>query len=355
MPTWTECWGSFVPAGTGWQNYDIFTNKSVPKGADVYILMLNGNDAADRTLGVRKDGSALERKVLVHEAEAGGSSSLGMWVQVDASTGYIETYCDSLTGVTFYCAGYITNTTFTEDFQDITPTANTTWQDRNLNTLYGTPNGRVVSCVCGVVGDVTTGNVGIRTDSSALSRYINTHEGEGGAGAGNFWTLSVKVSASTGIIEVYGQYYATTKIYYTGYFGSEIDYTETAINRNNVATTGWIDWDVTAYMDVDGRLADIWCGHFSTGAELDYGARINGSSLARYWLEHEAETAGNTGDVLPTQTDTSGILELYASNSTSDYLLFLGYYKYSADQVSVTLKRGSVVPRMMSLIKEGLI
>jgi hypothetical protein len=110
---WTEAFSSFVPAGTGWQDYDIFTNKSVPKGAVAEIVCANTNDAAARTLGVREDGSAINRYVMPHEAEGLGGSHVTMLVTVDASTGLIETYCDSTTGVTFYLTGYWTGVTFT--------------------------------------------------------------------------------------------------------------------------------------------------------------------------------------------------------------------------------------------------
>ena len=93
---YTEMASAAFPAGAdaSWEDYDIFTNLSVPKGAVAEILIGNKLDTDERNAGVRKDGSALNRFIDLKEAEDGGLTWVSMLVQVDASTGLIELYAE---------------------------------------------------------------------------------------------------------------------------------------------------------------------------------------------------------------------------------------------------------------------
>ncbi len=86
MVHWTEMFDSFSPAGTGWQEYDIYTNKSVPKGAIALIRMGHTVTTASRTLGVRTDGSSLNRYIQLSYS-SGGNIGYTAFVKVDSSTG----------------------------------------------------------------------------------------------------------------------------------------------------------------------------------------------------------------------------------------------------------------------------
>jgi len=328
VATWTEAFSSFAPAGTGWQNYDIFTNKSVPKGAIAYIVIGSVNDAAARTVGVRTDGSALNRYVKLHESEAGGACTADFYVKVDASTGLIETYADNVTGITFYLIGYWTGTTFTELFASISPTVASTWTDRDVFTNQAVPKGSVCQVMCNNRQDAAAATMGCRTDGSGLSRYFVIHEAESATVETTdvtSFTMCVKSDVSTGLIEVYASN-LTSDVLLLGYFDSKLNYVEN-FQTGSVSATGWTDWDLTAYLDADGRVVEVVCGNANTGVEYNFGCRKNGSALARYILVHESETNGVNGFTAPTETDASGIVELYASDAASEYFRYVGYYK----------------------------
>ena len=143
MVTWTQVDSqvyNFTPADTGWNDYDIYSNQGIPKGAVVHIVCANGQDGASADLGVRTDDSSIERHRLTHEAEGGGVTTIEMYVKVDESTGLIETYCDTTTSITFYILGYFEGVDFTELFVDWN--ASTNWDDRDLSG-YGVPGNAV--------------------------------------------------------------------------------------------------------------------------------------------------------------------------------------------------------------------
>jgi len=337
VATWTEAFSSFTPAGTGWQNYDLFTNKSVPKGAIAYIVIASVNDAAARTVGVRTDGSALNRYVKLHESEAGGACTADFYVKCDASTGLIETYADNVTGITFYLLGYWTGTDFTELFATISPTTASTWQDKDIFTSNSVPKGSVCQVMCNNRVDGAATTMGVRTDGSGLSRYHVIHEAESATVETTdvtSFTMCVKSDASTGIIEVYASS-LTSDVILLGYFDSKLTYVEN-FQTGSVSATGWTDWDLTSYLDQDGRVVEVVCGNAATGVEYDFGCRKNGSGLARYVLIHESETNGVNGFTAPTETDAGGIVELYASNAASEYFRYVGYYKPTEKDVVVT-------------------
>lgn len=329
--TWTEAFSSFTPVGTGWQNYDIFTNKSVPKGAIAYIICASVNDAAARTIGVRTDGSAINRYTKLHEGEAGGAVCTEMYVKVDASTGLIETYCDSTTGITFYLLGYWTGVDFTEMYTDLTSGSASTWTDSDIYTNQSVPKGRVVQIQCDNFNDGAAATVGVRTNGSGLARYRNLHEAESSTTEYtdcNAYSICVLSNATDGIIELWRSDATYGKHFLMGYFGPELSYVESAPTAGSIGSAStWTDWDLTAYLDRDGRVVEIICGHSATGAEYQCGARINGSGLARYILEHEAESNGENGSTYPVQTDATGIVEIWCSTSSSEQFDYMGYFR----------------------------
>lgn len=322
---WTESFSSFVPAGTGWQNYDIFTNKSVPKGAIAYIVCSSVNDAADRTVGVRTDGSSLDRYINLHEAEGGGSTNAGMYVKVDSSTGYIETYCSSTTGITFYLLGYWTGVDFTEGWEGsgFTPGWNT--------ISYGSGLASKVAAFVLYNSSIGTARyAGVRAVGSSLDRRILLHESEGGSLATTAMGTVCAKCNSSGQAQVYAEYIDGVNFsdaQMSGFFDSTMDYTELAPTAGAISSANtWTDMDCTAYLDQDGRVVDTYCMHSSSNAEINVGARKNGSSLARYILEHEAESNNYAGYGCPTETDGSGIIEFYCGSASAEYVGILGYY-----------------------------
>jgi hypothetical protein len=314
-----------------WTNYDVFTAHGIAKGATIYVVMENQNGGTDVTMGVRTDGSGLERKVLVHEAEAGGSSCLMMPVTVDASTGLIEYYVSQTANVVFTIIAYFTGTVFTELWQDVSAAVNATWRTVQIT---GAPASKTCHfCLLNTTATADN-NLGVRTDNDAINRYIYEHEAEGaGAGEAACFGLHSKTDAA-GEIQSYASTIATHKIYCDGYYDANIDYVERAPLRLNLGANGWVATDLSANMDEDARVVDLTVGHFDISGEHLTGARVNGSALLRYFLMHETEGGGtnrNTMLNLPTRTDASGVVELYTDDSASDRIDMWGYFTFEAD------------------------
>jgi hypothetical protein len=318
----------------GWQNYDIYTNKAVPKSAIAHIVIASVNTTAARTVGVRTDGSALNRYVKLHEGEAGGAVCASMYVKVDASTGYIETYCDSTTGITFYLMGYWTGVTYTELMQTLTIDTATAWTDIDLSAYM--TDGYVAEIMLCNRQDGAAVTMGVRTNSSSLERSVAIHEAESASVETTdctTYTMCVKTDAS-GVIDYYTSSTTTVDFILIGYFGSEITYTELMVTGSS-ASTGWQDWDLTDSLDQDGRVCEILSGNAARGVEYNFGCRVEGSGLNRYILIHESETNGNNGFVTACGTDANGILEMYLGNASNEFFRCLGYFKSLVSDITV--------------------
>ena len=324
---WTEAFSSFTPAGTGWQDYDIYTNKGVPKGAIAEIIIHSVNDAVNRVVGVRTDGSSLNRTINLHEAEAGGGTHVNMLVKVHATTGLIETYCDATTGVTYYLTGYWTGVDFTEMASTFSPTQATVWHDKNLFSDLSVPKGRVCQIHVHHNTQDAAKTAGVRTDGSSLVRSMSMHEAEGLVTATSGYGTYVKTSVADGIIDIYGTDTTTVFFLLLGYFDSTMDYVEKWTLRNITVASTWTSFDLTAYLDQDGRVTNFVLTHMMIGGEYFLGARTEGSSFVRYILEHESETNYYTGFGIIVQSSAStGIVELWAG-TTSESFWLAGYFK----------------------------
>lgn len=90
----------------GWIDQDLFTDRGVPKGSVVDFNVGNRQIDIELTLGVRQNGTVLERTIEIREAEGDGICSYGTSVQTDAN-GIIE-YRRVGTGLAYYYfyAGY---------------------------------------------------------------------------------------------------------------------------------------------------------------------------------------------------------------------------------------------------------
>lgn len=167
---WTEAFSTFTPAGTGWQNYDIYTNKSVPKGAIAAILIRYNSTGTTVDAGVRTDGSSLSRYIRVQPLTyTGGASDQMMYVKVDSSTGLIETYASATANLTFYLLGYWTGVDFTEQWTSCMPGSASAWTAVNLNSVASVPANRVASIYLGNK-EAAANTLGVRTNGSSVTR-----------------------------------------------------------------------------------------------------------------------------------------------------------------------------------------
>jgi hypothetical protein len=181
--TYVERWNQFNAntAGT-WEDRSL---APFSVGADqvAEMVIANKNGSFDYHGGVRRDGSSLDRKLHLQEAEAGGVDKATMMVMAGSTASApVEVYAEEKDNIDFYLAGYWSDPpgTFVEDFANIgSPVADKTWEDKFL-TGFGVPARSVVQIALSNRDINEENNMGVRRQGSSLSRFINLHEAEDG-------------------------------------------------------------------------------------------------------------------------------------------------------------------------------
>ena len=327
---YTELIDSFtIASASAWTDYNIFTLKGVPKGAIVEIALCNAQTGTEQTMGVRTDGSALNRSILIHEAEGGGEVVYTMPVKVHATTGLIECYTTA-TANYFRILGYFTGCDFTEAMATTAISTTGAWTDHDL----GANGGLVHSVVISSAKQDASATMGIRTNGSALNRYLKVHEPEAGGESGFMFYVKSDVND---VIEYWLEEGTSKSLIDLGYFDSTVNFVEAWTQINILADITWEDHDLSAYLDQDGRIANFILTSGEVGVEENIGVRTDLSGLSRYILVHESESAGGfnnqefTGYTVSVVTlSSTGVVELYAGHFTTDYFWFSGYFKPTA-------------------------
>jgi hypothetical protein len=94
-----------LAASASWQAVDL-TPFGVPADAVAQFVITNDSNNSQNEMGVRATGSALNRLLDLHEAEAGGADTATMQVKVDGSS-QVEWYAESgPTDLYFYPVGW---------------------------------------------------------------------------------------------------------------------------------------------------------------------------------------------------------------------------------------------------------
>jgi len=217
--TYVETFQSFKAGADGsWQEHNLGTY-GVGAGEIAEIVMVNGRHSLEREVGVRANGSALDRIVDIHKAESGGGDVATMFVEADATANAtVEVYAEDNSDVDFYLVGYWSTPpgSYTELFTDTgSPSTDSTWQDRDLTSL-GIPGNAVVEITLGNMWPGEEDNMGVRQNGSTLSRLLDLHEAEGGGG--DFARMHVCTDAGS-TIELYHEDVSDTHDFrLTGYW-----------------------------------------------------------------------------------------------------------------------------------------
>jgi hypothetical protein len=223
-------------AGTGtdeaWGDYDLYTNEGVPKGAVAEIIIANTAAGTENITGIRTDGSGLARYVDIHEAEGGGETHVRMFVTCHATTGLIEVYGEDISDAIFYVVGYWTGVTFTELADTFAANGSGSWGDEILATAACA--GKVCHIIARNNEDNVNNTMGVRANGSSLERKFNLHEPEtGGANSADFLVQA----DSNYTIDVYSEDATNANFLNTGYFGTELDFTEKCKNSFHCSIT----------------------------------------------------------------------------------------------------------------------
>lgn len=324
MPTYTEIdpSGSY-PNTSGWST---ITRGDLPAGAIAQVVASYQGETSNLTVGVRAYGSSLNRYIKLHEAEAGGLSLTIFWVKLDSSKRY-EAYTSEANSVNFSIIGYWTGVDFTEKWTSFIPLTPSNWMPIEMYSLYDIPRGRVVPITMGTKSESAEVTMGVREYTSTISRYLTLHEAESGATDDySVGQMVVKTDPRSGRILAYTTNSSDSNFFIQGYFGPNLDYVE-AFQSGTVAS-GWNAWDITAYLDQDGRVVDVFCADIDAGNEVTVGATSSYTSYAnRYFSVHEPEAGGEHGYLSTANTTASGVVYCYAEVSGDCVFYLLGYYK----------------------------
>jgi hypothetical protein len=198
--TYVEAFQQFsAGADAAWRDHDL-APYGVGSGEAAEIVVANTSGNWQREGGVRTNGSVMERRVLLHEAEQGGVDLVTMCVQADATVNAtIDVYAEADADVSFYLMGYWTTPPgpYTELFGDLgSPTADATWEDRDLSA-FTVPADAVAEVLLANTDGATRNNMGVRAKSSSLARRLDLHESEGGGG--DFGRMHAEADAASTI------------------------------------------------------------------------------------------------------------------------------------------------------------
>lgn len=341
-PAYTQTWASWQSTAWGgsdgvWGDYDT----TAVVGADNVVLSLvlsNATAGTENSLGVRANGSSLERRVTLHEAEGGGQTHCRMFVQSDAN-GIIECYHSDVSDADyFYVSGYWTNVTFIEAINSpVSGGSSGSWQTGdNLLSAWA---GKVAHILLENREADVANTLGVRAVGSSLERIIVVHEPE--AGGYSYLDMLVKVDANADI-SYYSSDITNASFIASGYFSSEMDFVEKWQALPYGAS--WHTEDLSAYLDQDGRVCDFMLTHGYVAAIITLGIR-DGDDLSteRSLQEHESENGSGTnhqeftGFSMSAKTNASGLVYARLS-STSNESFLTGYFKPSATGPTAYLK-----------------
>ncbi|MGQ9550918.1 MAG: hypothetical protein ACUVUE_00690 [Candidatus Bathycorpusculaceae bacterium] len=195
--TYTEKFENWNPNYGGvWTIKDLYTDYGVPKGSVAEIFLANADTGNERYLGVRTEGSALDRRVLIHESEGGGRDGVTMCVKTDTSSGRIECYNQGTTGH-FYLLGYFDgNITYVERMDTLGAANADVWESVTLST----PPSAVVEVLALNDANSAERYGGARATLSSLDRRVLIHEAEAGGLTGGRFSVQSNGSST---IEIY--------------------------------------------------------------------------------------------------------------------------------------------------------
>jgi len=304
-----------------WVEYDIYTEKGIPKGAIVEILCWNPLQASECIMGVRTKGSSLERKIDIHEAEGGGATTATMLVKTDPVDGKIELYTQFI-ATWFMTVGYFEGCDFTERFDDL-GTSPGWWEDKDLS-VFGAPANSVAQVLVTNQEDALVISLGVRTNDSSLERKLAFDEAEGGGS--NALSFIVKCDGNS-LIEVYRVGTGTAVYYLLGWLSSNVDFTEawTQVNFASSKDDGIWQSRTLTHPEANSIVA-FALTHTDSGAETWIGLREEGSSLNRILQEHEAEGGGATGFQICVTVDALKKLEIRCTDASESLFYYSGYF-----------------------------
>jgi hypothetical protein len=216
-----EAFQAFTAGGpAAWETHNLDTY-GVGSEEVAEIVAANDHTFNECEAGVKTNGSSLQRRLDLQEAEMGGVDTATMFVAADATANAtIEIYAEDDFSVTFYLVGYFTTAprTYNELFDSIgSPAGSATWETVSLNS-FGVPANAVAEFSLANTTIAAEHTMGVRENValSSVDRRLNLQEAE--AGGSDFGRMHVLTDA-TSTIEFYHELVSDPHSFYlTGYW-----------------------------------------------------------------------------------------------------------------------------------------
>lgn len=308
-----------------WETVDL-SALGVPPDAVVEVALVNSHDSRQRKGGVRAVGSALDRRVNLHQAEDGGTDAVVMHVQTNASAS-IEHYAKDKNYVSFILLGYWSTGTYVEAWNEFDVDDSGTWIDSSL-AIYGVGPGQVAEIVIANRDQDDERQGGVRTDGSSDERRFAIHQAEGGGV--DVTTLLVNAGSDPGAtIEVYAQSDNKIEFYHVGYWADPPgNYVEAAGASSTAATAAaWQDADLNAIAGVPAdAVVSITLENSNDTADKQMGVRETGSALNRMLHLQQAKEGGADLATFHVNTDANSNVQWYSTENNEHAFHISGWW-----------------------------
>lgn len=308
----------FASVDDTWETVDL-SGFGVPANAVVEVAITNSNTDNERWAGVRAQGSALQRGLLLHESEDAGVDVLVMHVQLDDNS-LIQHYADRTTDVTFTLLGYWTGVDYAERFSLFDIKGKNKWVVENLSDNGLEPE-RVAEIVVANTNTNRERLIGLRAVGSSLPRLFDLHEAE----SGGVDTLTLMVETDTSSrIEVYAEADKEIDFYVVGFWSrAPGSYTELGgVSGQVVAAASWQAVDLSSFGIPADSVAQFVITNDSDAGANNMGVRATASALNRRLVLHEAESGGSDAATLHVEVDGSSQVEWYSQAGSADRFFY---------------------------------
>ncbi len=307
----------------GW-NLDVDCGTAPPFSV-AEIIVENDHSSVPISLGVRNTSSILERRITLNDDESSPTVNNRFLVTVDGS-GNIDYYVRFTTDpVGFYLVGWWSGVEFNEQWvnHSVTAAQDDMWFELQAGLDIQSNRAHLITIAHGDQGKEQV--AGLRNTSSVQNRVLPIMEAEGGG----YQTATLFVqSDNNGFIDVYTEQFDDHVFCNQGYFNESLGFVEDWFEYTPIgAENAWADWDLSASMDVDGRVVDVLTTNIDEVSNYWIGIRENGGNGGIFQLK-KAEAGGYSCLGRLSGSDLNGVVETWSTDNDFTRYFYGGYFKY---------------------------
>jgi len=326
-----------APDAKEWTSVDV--SEAMPTSAGdepivAEVLLRNLSHKDPVLVGVREDGSSIDRQFVIHESEEKYTSVESISIHVNvSSTGTFEVFTDNLSYGLFRIVGWWIGGTYVEKFENFSSSSSADWSQVNLDT-YSVPQNSIVEILISNDNQTDARFGGVRQLDATLDRKLDIAsliENYGATWAGQtFFTMFCATYPDTdkASIEVYAEDKDDIDFYLVGYWSNppgdyvELDATDIGLNATE---RSWNVDSLIPYGVPANSVAEMIVANTDYTNDQLVGVRESGSNLERFEPFAETNEAGGVymglcGDRMQVNT-LDGSIESYHFRPS-------GYYYY---------------------------